>query len=210
MSVLESIAVPNVLYLSLMAGLWFSALAVVTPGTGVFELLAFLALAFTGAGTLVVPINGWAFAVLVVGAVLFILALRGRREALWLGLSAVVLSLGSAYLFGVEGGAPAVHPLLAVLVSLLTLSFFWVALRKALVARRARPVHNPSAVIGQIGEVRTLIEPTGSVYVGGELWTARSDVPIPVGTRVRVRSRDGLVLTVEPVPQPAHAEIQGG
>ncbi len=198
MVTLESLAVPDVLYLTLMAGLWLSALAVVTPGTGVLELLAFLSLAATGFGTLLVPINAWGLLGLLVGLALFVMALRGRRSEAWLALSALALSLSSVFLFGLEGGAPAVNPVLASVVSLLTLGYFWIAVRKSIVAQRARPLHNPAAVVGLVGEARTPIDPTGSVYVGGELWTARARAAIPAGARVRVREKEGLTLTVEP------------
>jgi membrane protein implicated in regulation of membrane protease activity len=45
--------------------------------------------------------------------------------------------------------------------------------------------------------VKTVINPIGSVYVAGELWTASAEKMIPVGTRVRIKSRDGLTLVVE-------------
>jgi membrane-bound serine protease (ClpP class) len=51
-----------------------------------------------------------------------------------------------------------------------------------------------------VGDVRSALEPVGSVYVGGELWSARSETPLAVGTTVRVRGREGLVLLVDPVP----------
>ena len=71
--------------------------------------------------------------------------------------------------------------------------------RSALLAARARPNIDPSAVMGLIGEARSDLDPNGSVYVGGELWTARADQRIPAGAAVRVVERDGLILTVEPV-----------
>lgn len=201
MTVLESLLFPDLVYLVLVGGLWLAALAMVAPGTGIPEVSAFVALALAGLGMLVIPINGWAIAVLVSGAVLFGLSLWRRHEWAWLAGSAVAFSLGSAFLFRVEDGGPAVHPILAGVVSVLTLGYFWVAIRKALAASRSRPTIDPSAVLGQIGDVRTPLDPMGSVYVGGELWTARSDHPIPVGTRIRVCERDGLILTVEPDKQ---------
>jgi hypothetical protein len=45
MSLFDSPLFPNLIYLSLMAGLWFAALAIVSPGTGALELLALVALA---------------------------------------------------------------------------------------------------------------------------------------------------------------------
>lgn len=197
MSVLESLAVPNILFLTLMVGLWSGALAIVTPGTGLFEILAGAALTATGLGLLRVPFEPWAFVSLALGGVLFVLALRSARPNAWLVLSALALSLGSAYLFGMQAWRPNVHPVLAVLVSLLTLSFFWIAIRKVLAAQRTKPRFDPRSVEGQFGEARTALSPVGTVYVAGELWSARAATPIAPGTRVLVRKREGLILTVE-------------
>lgn len=199
MSLLDTPLFSNLLYLLLVAGLWLAALAVVSPGTGILEVLAFFALAGAGLGTLYFPLNGWAIIVLVVGAILLFMALRLPREELWLGLSAVAFCVGSVFLFRVEQGGPAVHPLVAVSASALTLAYFWVAVRKAIAALKSRPFIDVSAVMGMIGEVRTALNPTGSIYVAGELWSARSDSPIEVGASVQVRDRDGLILIVEPV-----------
>jgi membrane-bound ClpP family serine protease len=56
---------------------------------------------------------------------------------------------------------------------------------------------DPSLVLNQIGDVRTLLDPVGTVYVGGELWSAWADEMIPVGSEIRVKEREGLMLKVE-------------
>jgi membrane-bound ClpP family serine protease len=131
-----------------------------------------------------------------------------KRVEIWLGLSAVAFCLGSVFLFRLEGGGAAVHPLLAIVVSLMTLGYFWLAIRNAVLAHQVGPTFDPALVINQIGEVRTTIDPTGSVYVAGELWTARADAPIAIGASVRVRDRKGLILTVEPI-EPSEDETSG-
>jgi membrane-bound serine protease (ClpP class) len=199
MPIFESPLFPNLLYLSLMAGLWFAALAIVSPGTGVLELLALVALAAVGLGTVVLPLNVWAVALLIVGGVLFVVSLQRKRPELWLCASALFLSLGSVFMFKIEDGLIAVHPLLALVVSALTLGYFWFAIRKAIVAQRADPRIDPERVIDQIAEVRTKLDPIGSVYALGELWTARAAKPLKPGTKVKVTGREGLILDVEPL-----------
>lgn len=199
MALIESPLFPNLLYLSLMAGLWFSALAIVSPGTGILELLALVTLAAAGLGTAILPLNVWALALLLVGGVLFVLSLQRDNPGLWLGGSALVLSLGSVFLFRVEEGRLAVHPLLAVVVSVLTLGYFWFAIRKTILAQQAGPSHDPERVLNLEAEVKTKLDPFGSVYVLGELWTARSEHVLKPGTLVRVIGREGLVLIVEPL-----------
>jgi membrane-bound serine protease (ClpP class) len=199
MAIIESPLFANLLYLSLMAGLWFAALAIVSPGTGVLELIALVLLAGAGLGTVVLPLNWWALVLLLIGVVFFVLSLQRKGSETWLAASALVLSAGSVFLFRVEDSFMAVHPLLALVVSALTLGFFWFAIRKVIVAQHAVPSIDPGRVLNQEAEVRTALNPTGSVYAMGELWTARSEKPLKPGTMVIVTGREGLVLTVEPL-----------
>ncbi len=194
---LESPLLINLLYLSLVAGFWLAAWAVVAPGTGFLEVMAIAVLVLAGLGMLVVPLNTWAFGLLAVGIVLFVLSVWRKWTGVWLGLSAFALSLGSVFLFRPTGGGPGVHPLLAAVVSLLTVGFFWLSLSKALEAYGASLAHDPEFVLGKVGEVRTAIDPIGSVYVSGELWSATAEESIPIGAPVRVTGREGLMLVVE-------------
>ena len=100
-------------------------------------------------------------------------------------------------MFRPASGGPTVHPLLAAVVSLLTVGFFWLTLSKTLEAYRTSLAHNLEQLVGKIGEVRTPFDPVGSVYVAGELWSATADESIPVGAHVRVAGREGLTLVVE-------------
>ena len=194
---IETALFVNLLYLSLVAGLWLAAWAIITPGTGVLEGLAITTLVLAGLGMTVVPINAWALGLLAAGMVLFILSVWRKWTGVWLGLSALTLSLGSVFLFRRAGGGAAVHPLLAVMVSLLTVGFFWLTLSKALEAYRTKLAHDLETLIGQLGEVKTVLDPIGSVYVAGELWTASAEETMPVGTPVRIKGREGLTLVVE-------------
>jgi len=187
----------NLLYLCLVAGFWLAAWAVVVPGTGLLEGLAVTVLALAGLGLIAVPVNLWALGFLATGVFLFLLSVWRKWTGVWLGLSALALSLGSVFLFKPVGGGLAVHPLLAAIVSLLTVGFFWLSLSKALEAYRARLAHDLETLLGLVGEVRTEIDPVGSVFVAGELWTASAETSIPVGAHVRVTGRDGLTLSVE-------------
>jgi membrane protein implicated in regulation of membrane protease activity len=54
-------------------------------------------------------------------------------------------------------------------------------------------------LVGRQGQVTHDIDPTlgtGRINVGGEDWAARSTEPLPVGTKIRVVSADGIVLEV--------------
>ena len=174
-------------------------LAILTPGTGFFEIGAFFALLLAAWGAYNLPINLWALGLLLISVIPFVLAVRQSGNLIFLAISILLLMTGSAFLFDKEGWAPAVNPLLALVVSVSVAGFFWLAFRKSLEAVRARPTHDLSRLMGAIGEAKTNIYQDGSAQVAGELWTARSENPIPQGAVVRVVGREGFILIVEQV-----------
>ncbi len=105
--------------------------------------------------------------------------------------------VGSLYLFPGTGWLPAVNPILAVVISVLSAGFLWLAVRKGMQAHHAHPLQDLKSLIGQIGQAKTEVFDAGSVQVASELWSARSGKSIPAGSRVRVVSREGFTLVVE-------------
>lgn len=190
---------PNVAYLILLGGILLAMMSLVTPGTGFFEIGAFFALALAGYAIYYLSFNWWALLLLVLSVVPFIYAIRKPNRGLYLGGSILLLVLGSIFLFSVDGWRPAVNPLLAFVASGSFAAFLWIAVGKSVQAVAARPSHDMDVLVGMIGEARTRVHSEGSVYVGGELWSAKSDKSIASGSAVRVVRREGFVLVVEKV-----------
>ncbi len=71
-------------------------------------------------------------------------------------------------------------------------------LQLAIRSFRYKVVTGSEAMVGEIGEARTALEPGGTVFVHGELWSARAGSAVPAGQKVRVVSVDGMKLEVEP------------
>ena len=141
------------------------------------------------------------------GAVLFVISIRRPRQIAILVAAITALVLGSAYLFsGPSWWIPGVNIYVALIVSVISGSFFWFAARKVIEAGSMRPRQDLQALIGAIGEAKTDIHQEGSVYAAGELWSARSDQPIPSGARVRVLEREGFTLKVEAIEEPQAPE----
>lgn len=191
---------PNVAYLLLAAGVLMVVFALITPGTGVLEIGALFLLVLAGWGMYNLPINFWALALLFVGVVLLVLAIRWYKQWAYLVGCILALVVGSVFLFrGDHWWSPAINPILAGIVSLASAALLWFVGRKALEARAFRPTHELGALLGQVGEAKTDVYEHGSAQVAGELWSARSEQPIRAGTLVRVIGREGFVLDVEAV-----------
>lgn len=191
---------PNLAYVLLVSGFVLAVLALFTPGTGLLEIGALFALVVAGFGIATLPTNWWALAILAAGVVLFLLSLLRKPRWLFLLFSGLAFIVGSVFLFRTEGGQLAVSPILAIATSVSALGIMWIVGRRGMEAARMRPSIDLSRLIGKTGDTHTDIFAEGSIHVSGEEWTARSDVFIPKGAKVRVIGREGLVLLVEALP----------
>jgi len=197
---MEFLLNPNVAYVLIAASAMLALAAIVVPGTGIPEVGLVLCLGMAGFAVYSLGINGWALLVVGLSVIPFVFALRGKTLRIpLLALSILMLIGGSVFLFVNEKGFPTVNPLLAGIVSILCGGFIWLAVDRVLVAQQAKPSNNPDGLIGKIGETRTEINAEGTIQVGGELWSARSEKPIASGSPVRVVQRDGFVLLIEKV-----------
>ena len=165
--------------------------------SGWFAGIAGLALlAIAGLALLNLPFNWIGLALIAGGLALFLFEFTGGSEYGVFGTAGVLcFAIGGLLLFddrtvfgyGAFGGTIAF-----MCVSLAGLWYF---------ARKARRIYSPSRdsqMVGQVGTVRADLNPTGTVQVANELWTAQSDSgePISSGERVMVTDVDGLVLKV--------------
>ena len=192
---------PDIAYLLLMFGSILLMLALVTPGTHLLEGGALLLLAAAGYEVYNLGFNWWALVILVLALVPFIYSIRKAGRAWALVVSLLMLVIGSFYLFPGTGLLPAVNPVLAIIISVLSGGFLWFVVRNGMLAIRARPLQDLQNLVGKIGQAKTAIQDGGSVQVSSELWSARSEQSIPAGSRVRVVSREGFYLVVELVDQ---------
>jgi membrane protein implicated in regulation of membrane protease activity len=66
--------------------------------------------------------------------------------------------------------------------------------------RHKREATGADLMIGATAIVTGACRPRGQVRLRGETWEARCAAGADVGDEVVIRSREGLVLTVEPIP----------
>jgi membrane-bound serine protease (ClpP class) len=188
---------PNIAYLILLGGVLLAMMSLASPGTGLFEIGAFFCIVLAGYAIYRLSFNWWALILLGLGGVPFVYALQKPKWEIYLAISIVLFILGSVFVFPRTPGQPVVSPLVAILGSGSVAILLWFAVRKAAEATRMPPSHDLTELVGQIGEARTRVSDEGSVQVNGELWSARSEKPIPAGSSVRVIRREGFILVVE-------------
>lgn len=193
---------PNVAYFFLVTGVLCGLLAIITPGTGLLEVLSLGGLAVAAYRVLSLGANPWGAALLVLSLAPFLAALRSsiKQRQAWVLLSLLLQGVGAYFFFTDARGWPQVHPVVAIVISFLYGVFLYLAVKKMLEVLDTPRALDPQALVGATGETKTEVFRDGSVLVNGERWTARSEKPIPAGVNVRVVHRDGLTLTIEEIP----------
>lgn len=189
---------PNIAYLFIVSGFLLTVFALLTPGTGFLEGAALVLLGLVAYQVLNMTVNTWALVLLLLSIIPFVFALSQKRVTLNLVLTGLAFVVGSSFLFRADTWwRPAVHPTLAIVVSLLGGGFFYIIAAKTLEARAQKPSHDLGSLIGAEGEARTNILHEGTVFIQRELWSAFSDETIKAGTAIKVVDREGLKLKVE-------------
>ena len=195
---MEFLLNPNIAYVLIVATVLLGFVALVVPGTGLPEVATAFGALLSAYEVYNLGINAWAILVVVLSILPFLVAIRAKTwRAPWLAATILLMIGGSIFLFTDIKGWPAVNPVLAGIVSLLIWGFIWFGAERTIIAMHLPPANNPDTLIGKTGEARTAVQAAGSVQVGAELWSARSEKPIEAGSPVRVLRRDGFVLIVQ-------------
>ncbi len=197
--VINTLSDPNIAYLLMMAGILglymeFSHPGVIFPGVaGIIALL----LAFTSFQVL--PINYAGLLLIVLGISLLIgEAFVPSFGVLGIG-GAISLALGSLLLFDTQSSDLAVDRSI-VFAAVGTLSAFMLLVGYLVFkSQKRKPSLGLEGLIGETGEVKSVLNPTGRIFVHGEDWSAKGDEEIGVGERVEVVGFDGMCLKVRRV-----------
>jgi membrane-bound ClpP family serine protease len=189
---------PNIIYLVLVAGLWFVVTAIHLPGTGALEALSLIAMIAAVVLLASAPTN-WGMAVIVVIGTLSALVIPffGRQYAPLAIVGMIAAAIAAYWLIAGQQVAPA----LIAATTGATFIFHRFALLPALDRQKAHPAMlDDQTFVGEHGTVQRALSPLGTVYVRGETWTARAadrDLRLESGAEIVVLERDGLTLIVD-------------
>lgn len=202
---LELLGDPNIVFVLFTLGFFGIVAEFFHPNffTGTLGAVA-IVLAWVGSNSL--PLNVGGLLLIALGIGLFILELHVTSFGLLTIGGVVSFVFGAFALFnGVDLNRPVevhVSPIIVGVVVVFVLFYLWTVMRGVIATRRrpagALPI---AAVMGTIGQARTLIAPSGIAYAGGETWSARSrSGEIQPGSPLRVVGAEGLELIVEAAP----------
>lgn len=171
----------------------FSSPGLILPGVAgaILVLLGLSALS-------VLPVT-WSGILLVgLAMVLFVLEVKITSHGVLAGGGLIAMVLGATLL--VDSPVPELRIHLSTALSLAVpfAMIFLTLITLVIRVRRTRVQAGAESFVGQHAEALTALSPAGQVLFHGEVWNARATDGVEAGTPVRVISRQGLELEVEP------------
>ncbi len=199
--VLSTLAHPQIAYILLLAGLAGLYFELSNPGVVLPGVVGAICLIMGLLALQQLPINYAGLVLIGLAVLFFILEIKIMSYGLLTVAGLVAFVLGSLLLF--PGPIPEMRlSLWFVLPTALAVGGV-VALLTSMVVRvhRGQVQTGAKGLVSKLGRAMSDVGPgmDGRVFVHGELWTARSDVPIKEGDTVEVMVVDsGLVIQVRP------------
>ncbi|MFP4703509.1 MAG: NfeD family protein [Spirochaetaceae bacterium] len=201
--IMDFVSNPQVAFLLFMLGVYGIFFGLNMPGTFVPETLGVIALVLALFGLGMFEVNALGIVLLVAAVLLFVLEAFTPTFGFFTAAGVVALVMG-ALLMPVEPMMPTnwFQTFIVTVLGMAAVSaaFFVLVITKIIASSRIPAVHAEYGMSGYEGLAVEELAPAGMVKIRGERWTARSysGTPIPEGTPVRVRGRQGMELLVEP------------
>lgn len=195
--IINKLADPQIAVLLFMAGILGLYMEFSHPGVlfpGVAGAIA-LVLAFTSLQ--IIPFNYAGLVLMILGIALLIgEAFVPSFGVLGVG-GAVALAFGALLLFDTDNSDLTVDRSV-VLAAVGTLSAY-ILIVGYLVSRtqKKKATVGLEGLVGEIGEVKVALNPSGKIFVHGEYWSAEAEDQVAVGEKVRVVGFDGMRLKVD-------------
>jgi membrane-bound serine protease (ClpP class) len=195
---LSVITDPNIAYILMLLGIYGLFFELWNPGYVFPGVLGGICLLLALYAFQVLPINYAGLGLILLGLAFMVAeAFMPSFGALGIG-GVAAFAVGSIILMDTDIEGYTVAWPLILTVSVLSALFFLTVVWFVLKVRRRVIVSGAEELEWALGEALEDFETSGRVRVHSEEWQAHSRVPLQRGQKIRVVSRDGLVLTVEP------------
>ncbi len=194
---------PEVLFVLMLVAIYGIIGELSNPGAilpGVAGAIALILTLYMGS---VLPISIAGVSLILLAVALFVIDVFAVTHGVLTGGGIIAFFFGALLLF--EGAGPAFQlSMMAILpATILTAAFFIFVVGAGLRAQRLPVRNGRETLLGRVVPAVTAIDAKdGKLFVEGEYWNARSEIPVAPGTPVEILGFNGLTLNVRPKTNP--------
>lgn len=193
---LHMIANPNIAFILMMIGVWGLIHEASSPGIGFGAAIGSISLLLAFFAMRVMPINMVGLLFIILGFVLFFLEIFTPAFG--------VLTAGglASFIFGgmmlIDKTKMNIGVSLSTILPTAVFLFLFMTfiVRSIIKSQKSKASTGEEGMLGARGAALEDMDGSGTVFVHGEIWTARCDEKIKKGEAVVVKAMDGIVLTV--------------
>jgi membrane-bound serine protease (ClpP class) len=207
---------PTIAYLLMTIGFFAILIELFHPGALVPGVTGVVCLVLSFVGFAAMPMNWGGIVLILAAAALFVLDLKAAVHGGLTVAGLLCFIIGSLLLYSPPGPPSPTLPDVSVGIPALVAAagvgglFSLLVVRTALRMSGRAPITGSQRLNGAMGTTRSLLDPDGTVNVAGQVWSARvKNGRIDAGRPIRVVSRTGLVLDVEPTDMSGPSERNG-
>ncbi len=195
---LNYISHPNLAYILLILGVYGFIYEAANPGIGFGAVLGAISLLLASLAFQIIPVNWVGILLIILGAMLMLLDVWVPSEGILTFGGVIAFAAGSLMLFDVTGFPLRVSPSLVFGAAAGMGAFFLFAAGAGINIQKKKPSTGKEGMKGLAGEAMQDLDPRGTVYVRGEIWSAVSKSgAVKKGEKIKVKKVEGNVLEVE-------------
>ena len=190
---------PQVIFFLLIIAMAGIAMEFKSPGLiipGVVGVIAFFIFLMA---VRVLPINIAGIILIILAVTLFVLELKIASYGLLTVGGLISFVVGAMILFDNPLPGFSVPWPTIIGVGLFVLGFVFILIRLAILAHRGKVLTGSEGMAGERGTAIRDFDGEGPVLVHGEIWKARSEVPLQKGDHVQVEKIEGMTLIVKKI-----------
>jgi membrane-bound serine protease (ClpP class) len=198
---LAAITNPNIAYMLMLAGIYGLLFEGYNPGAIVPGVVGAICLLLALFAFQILPVNYAGLALILLGVILII------AEAFVPSFGTLGLGGIAAFVFGsiilLDSDIPGMAIARALIggVAFVASTLLLAMIYLLMSIRRKPAVSGVESMLGSVAEVLEDFDQSGTVFVDGERWNARSTAAVKKGNSVQITAVEHLVLEVEPLKQ---------
>lgn len=190
---------PEVMFILMLIAIYGIIGELSNPGAifpGVVGAIALILALYMAA---VLPVNIAGLALIILAIALFVMDIFATTHGVLTVGGVISFVLGSIMLFDQAEMAVKLSLSLIIPSAIVTAAFFAFVIGKGIKAQFLPPKTGKEALKGRIAQAITNIDSnSGKIFIDGEYWNAKSEIPVEAGKQVEIIDAQGLTLIVRP------------